>query len=73
MLRCCGCVCLPLIIFVATHNLTLMETDSAKICLLYGKMCAIDATIVYVLCIVLCVSLLLIIDLLSGGETLLPP
>ncbi|KAF9823381.1 hypothetical protein SFRURICE_006594 [Spodoptera frugiperda] len=42
MLRCCGCVGLPLIIFIGTSSSALVKTDSAKICFLYGKMRAVD-------------------------------
>ncbi|KAF9802082.1 hypothetical protein SFRURICE_004333, partial [Spodoptera frugiperda] len=38
MLRCCGCVWLLPIIFIGTHSLSLVETDSVKTCFLYGKM-----------------------------------
>uniref|UniRef100_A0A2H1VB99 SFRICE_008986 n=1 Tax=Spodoptera frugiperda TaxID=7108 RepID=A0A2H1VB99_SPOFR len=38
MLRCCLCDWLPPIIFIGTHSLALVETDSAKLCFLYGKM-----------------------------------
>ncbi|KAF9799938.1 hypothetical protein SFRURICE_013675, partial [Spodoptera frugiperda] len=31
VLRCCGCVCLPPIIFIGTHSLALVETDLTKI------------------------------------------
>ncbi|KAF9818371.1 hypothetical protein SFRURICE_017793 [Spodoptera frugiperda] len=47
MLCCCGCVWLLPIIFIDTHNSTvklcvpLLETDSPKLCLLYGNMRAI--------------------------------
>ncbi|KAF9815334.1 hypothetical protein SFRURICE_011486 [Spodoptera frugiperda] len=43
VLRCCGYVWLPSIIFIGTHSLALVEIDSAKLCFLYGKMHAIDA------------------------------
>ncbi|KAF9787582.1 hypothetical protein SFRURICE_001634 [Spodoptera frugiperda] len=32
MLRCCGRVWLPPIIFIGTHSLALVEKDSAKLC-----------------------------------------
>ncbi|KAF9812280.1 hypothetical protein SFRURICE_012832 [Spodoptera frugiperda] len=42
MLRCCGYVWHPLIIFIGTHSLALMETDSGKLCFLFAKMRAMD-------------------------------
>lgn len=42
MLRCCGCVWLSPIIFIDTHNLVLVETDSAKLYVLYGKMSSVN-------------------------------
>ncbi|KAF9823500.1 hypothetical protein SFRURICE_011353 [Spodoptera frugiperda] len=42
MLRCCGCVWLPPIIFIDTHRLALMATDSAELFFLYGKMRVMD-------------------------------
>ncbi|KAF9803995.1 hypothetical protein SFRURICE_019191 [Spodoptera frugiperda] len=38
MLRYCGYVWLPPILFIGTHSLALVETDSIKVCFLYGKM-----------------------------------
>ncbi|KAF9798950.1 hypothetical protein SFRURICE_011589, partial [Spodoptera frugiperda] len=38
MLRCCGCVWLPPIIFIGKHSLVLVETESAKLFFLYGKL-----------------------------------
>ncbi|KAF9799826.1 hypothetical protein SFRURICE_011142 [Spodoptera frugiperda] len=43
LLRGCGCIWLPPIIFIGTLSLALVKTDSAKLCFLYGKMRAIDA------------------------------
>ncbi|KAF9797756.1 hypothetical protein SFRURICE_017951 [Spodoptera frugiperda] len=42
MLRCCKSVWHPPIIFIGTPNLALIETDSAKLRLLYEKMRAMD-------------------------------
>ncbi|KAF9797688.1 hypothetical protein SFRURICE_017883 [Spodoptera frugiperda] len=41
MLRCCVCVWLLSIIFIGTHSLALVKTDSVKLCFLYRKMRAI--------------------------------
>ncbi|KAF9794049.1 hypothetical protein SFRURICE_001517 [Spodoptera frugiperda] len=38
----CGCVWLPPIIFNCTHSIALVETNSAKLSFLYGKMCPMD-------------------------------
>ncbi|KAF9793780.1 hypothetical protein SFRURICE_013192 [Spodoptera frugiperda] len=38
MLSCCGCVWVPPIIFIGIHSEALVETDSAKLCFLYGMM-----------------------------------
>ncbi|KAF9800542.1 hypothetical protein SFRURICE_005218 [Spodoptera frugiperda] len=35
MLCCCACVWLPLIIFIDTYSLALLESDWAKLCFLY--------------------------------------
>uniref|UniRef100_A0A2H1VC99 SFRICE_007121 n=1 Tax=Spodoptera frugiperda TaxID=7108 RepID=A0A2H1VC99_SPOFR len=40
MLRCCGCVWLPPIIFIGTHSLPLVETGSAKLCF-YMERCVL--------------------------------
>uniref|UniRef100_A0A2H1VRS9 SFRICE_023702 n=1 Tax=Spodoptera frugiperda TaxID=7108 RepID=A0A2H1VRS9_SPOFR len=42
VLRCCVCVWLTPIIFIGTHSIALVETDSAKRCFLYGKMRVMD-------------------------------
>uniref|UniRef100_A0A2H1V8L3 SFRICE_017065 n=1 Tax=Spodoptera frugiperda TaxID=7108 RepID=A0A2H1V8L3_SPOFR len=42
MLRCCGCVWLRSIIFIGTHSLALVETDSVKLGFLYGKVPAMN-------------------------------
>ncbi|KAF9813821.1 hypothetical protein SFRURICE_007976 [Spodoptera frugiperda] len=34
---------LPPIIFICTHSLALVESDSVKLCFLYGKMRAMDS------------------------------
>uniref|UniRef100_A0A2H1WF82 SFRICE_035159 n=1 Tax=Spodoptera frugiperda TaxID=7108 RepID=A0A2H1WF82_SPOFR len=44
MLRCCECVWLPPIIFIGTHSLALVETDSAKLCF-YMERCVYDAVV----------------------------
>ncbi|KAF9816262.1 hypothetical protein SFRURICE_003813, partial [Spodoptera frugiperda] len=36
-LRCCGYVCLPPIIFIGTHSLALVKTNSSKLCYLIRK------------------------------------
>ncbi|KAF9805114.1 hypothetical protein SFRURICE_013307 [Spodoptera frugiperda] len=43
MLRSCGYVWLPPIIFFGTYSLALVETDSAQLCFLYGKIRVTDA------------------------------
>ncbi|KAF9804552.1 hypothetical protein SFRURICE_014460 [Spodoptera frugiperda] len=49
MLRCCGCVWLPSMIFIGTHSIVLVETDSDKLCFSYGKICAMDINILLLL------------------------
>uniref|UniRef100_A0A2H1VW30 SFRICE_015534 n=1 Tax=Spodoptera frugiperda TaxID=7108 RepID=A0A2H1VW30_SPOFR len=41
MLRCCGCVWLPPIIFNGTHRLALVVTDSTKACFFYIERCVL--------------------------------
>ncbi|KAF9805257.1 hypothetical protein SFRURICE_014008 [Spodoptera frugiperda] len=39
MLRCCGCVGLPPIIFIGTPSLALVATGSAKLCFIWKYAC----------------------------------
>ncbi|KAF9795450.1 hypothetical protein SFRURICE_004822, partial [Spodoptera frugiperda] len=45
MLCCCGYVWLLRVIFIGTHKSALLETDSVKLCFLYGKMRAMDGLV----------------------------
>uniref|UniRef100_A0A2H1W4K1 SFRICE_017123 n=1 Tax=Spodoptera frugiperda TaxID=7108 RepID=A0A2H1W4K1_SPOFR len=40
MLGCCGSIWLPPIIFIGTHSLALVETDSSKLCF-YMERCVL--------------------------------
>uniref|UniRef100_A0A2H1VFA0 SFRICE_023482 n=1 Tax=Spodoptera frugiperda TaxID=7108 RepID=A0A2H1VFA0_SPOFR len=44
MLRCCACVRFPPTILIGTHSVALVETDSVKLCFLYGMMRAMDGS-----------------------------
>ncbi|KAF9786580.1 hypothetical protein SFRURICE_016303 [Spodoptera frugiperda] len=42
IVKCCGCVWFPPIIFIGTHSIALVETDSGKLCFLFGNMRAMN-------------------------------